>query len=352
MLRKILQYALGLIFIASGLAKAVDPVGFSFKLEEYFSPTVLNLPFLESASLPLAVAISALEVLLGVFLFSGRQLKRTLNVLIALCVFFAFLTFYSAYFNKVTDCGCFGDVLKLTPWTSFIKDIILLIGLLLLRWWEGKRQDQHSKRPNLSIEIIGVAILAIFLFRGLTNEPLIDFRDYKIGTDLALERKKAAANPEVYSLIYHLKNQKTQQEITVDQQDFVHRQELWQPGTNWEIQSEKTETQITSPGYETEVRKLQIADSHGRDITDSLLAAPQAILLLSYNPAKVSDAEKNEAYNKLPNPSKAIAISSKVGTFPGMKNAFADPTVIKTIARSNPAVVVLQHGKVISKKPL
>jgi uncharacterized membrane protein YphA (DoxX/SURF4 family) len=83
--------------------------------------------FLENYALELAVFVVALELILGLMLLMKVKLKTTLSALIALCIFFAFLTFYSAYFNKVTDCGCFGDAIKFTPWQSFWKDIALLL---------------------------------------------------------------------------------------------------------------------------------------------------------------------------------------------------------------------------------
>src|SRR5690606_26204264 len=111
--------------------------GFSFKLEEYFSSGVLNLPFLEPIALEISLAVVILEVLLGVMLLVGFRIKFTIWSLFVMIVFFTFLTFYSAYFNKVTDCGCFGDAIKLTPWESFFKDIILLILILVLLY--GKK---------------------------------------------------------------------------------------------------------------------------------------------------------------------------------------------------------------------
>ena len=132
MFKNILRILIALIFIGSGFVKAVDTVGFSFKLEEYFSPAVFNIAFLEKQALIIAVVVVVFELVFGFLLLIKSQLKFTLTMLIALCVFFAFLTFYSAYFNVVTDCGCFGDALKMEPWQSFWKDIVLLIGLVLL----------------------------------------------------------------------------------------------------------------------------------------------------------------------------------------------------------------------------
>mgnify|MGYP006206189953 CR=1 FL=1 len=130
-MKKILRYIVAVIFIASGFVKAIDVKGFSFKLEEYFSPDVFNLTFLQNFTLEIAIFVVALELILGLMLLLKMKLKCTLISLIALCVFFAFLTFYSAYFNKVTDCGCFGDALKLTPFESFIKDLVLTVFILI-----------------------------------------------------------------------------------------------------------------------------------------------------------------------------------------------------------------------------
>ncbi|NND88278.1 MAG: DoxX family protein, partial [Flavobacteriaceae bacterium] len=111
----------GILFLISGLIKLNDPVGFSFKLKDYFAADVLNLEFLVPYALVIAIFVVIYEVLLGIMIIIGYAKKFTLWSLLLMIVFFTFLTFYSAYFNKVTDCGCFGDALKLTPWQSFYK---------------------------------------------------------------------------------------------------------------------------------------------------------------------------------------------------------------------------------------
>ncbi|MBO6632513.1 MAG: DoxX family membrane protein, partial [Psychroserpens sp.] len=117
----------GALFIFSGFIKLNDPLGFSYKLQEYFSYDVLNIPSLIPYALGLAVFVVVFEVVLGVFLLIGYKPKFTVWSLLAMIIFFTFLTFYAAYFDKVKDCGCFGDFLKLTPWQSFWKDVILLV---------------------------------------------------------------------------------------------------------------------------------------------------------------------------------------------------------------------------------
>jgi len=112
----------GVLFIISGLIKLNDPVGFSFKLKDYFAPEVLDLGFLVPYALGLALFVVIFEVLLGVMIILGHAKKFTLWSLLLMIVFFTFLTFYSAYFNKVTDCGCFGDAKRNLFDSSWKKD--------------------------------------------------------------------------------------------------------------------------------------------------------------------------------------------------------------------------------------
>ena len=128
----ILRIFVGSLFIFSGLVKINDPIGFSFKLEEYFGPTVFDIDFLMPYTLSLAIFIVILEVLLGLFLLIGFKPKQTIWVMLLMIIWFTFLTWYSAYYNKVTDCGCFGDAIPLTPWESFTKDVFLLSFILII----------------------------------------------------------------------------------------------------------------------------------------------------------------------------------------------------------------------------
>ena len=135
-IKEIARFFVGGLFIFSGLIKVNDPVGTAIKLEEYFDVFSADIaPFFEwfiPAALFLSVFLSVLEVVLGVALIIGYRMKITSWILLGMIVFFTFLTFYSAYFNKVTDCGCFGDAIKLTPWESFYKDIILLFFIVII----------------------------------------------------------------------------------------------------------------------------------------------------------------------------------------------------------------------------
>lgn len=352
-MKHILRIIIGIIFIASGFVKAVDAVGFSFKLEEYFSPSVFNMPFLESQALVIAIFVVALELILGLMLLLKIRLKFTLTALIAVCVFFAFLTFYSAYFNKVTDCGCFGDALKFTPWQSFIKDLILLIGLIVL-WFLYRNQFQQLQ-PNKPSKFIVLTVfalgMAMVIAHGILHEPLIDFRDYKIGTDLNSEKAKIEKNPSEYKTFYSLKNEKTGEVLEVNQDDYVNDKKYWEEGSPWKIEDGKTTSKIVKQGYSSEIAKFKPESPEGMDLTEEILKSPKAVLVFSYKPDQADKTVLAETEAKLKSQKDALilGVSTNPNTFKTINNAMMDATAIKTIARSNPFVLTLQNGKIIDK---
>ena len=142
------RYLVGVLFIFSGLIKINDPVGTQIKLEEYFevfsSDFTPLFEYLVPLALFLSVILCTLEVIIGIALILNYRMKITSSILLSLIVFFTFLTFYSAYFNKVTDCGCFGDAIKLTPWESFTKDIILLLFSLIIFFLTNKFKQEKG----------------------------------------------------------------------------------------------------------------------------------------------------------------------------------------------------------------
>src|ERR1700743_3276749 len=156
----IARILVGLLFIFSGLIKINDPLGFSYKLEEYFE--VFHITFLSSLAVGIAVLLCALEMVLGFALLIGVRAKQVAWGLLLLIIFFAFLTFYSAYFKVVQSCGCFGDAIPLTPWQSFSKDLVLLLLIIVLFKNCDKIYPVFSQKTSdrllVSSAIVSVAI--------------------------------------------------------------------------------------------------------------------------------------------------------------------------------------------------
>ncbi len=169
----------GSVFIVSGLIKANDTLGFSYKLEEYFLPNALGSfwTLFYDYSLPLAIMVCVAEVVLGLSLIFGTKFKLTVIAITGFLVFFGFLTYYTAqcdphaiitYTNSageevsgtpmcVLDCGCFGDALKgslgrsLTPWESFQKDMVLLFFTVFLFFGFRTQKLNNERKDKIMI---------------------------------------------------------------------------------------------------------------------------------------------------------------------------------------------------------
>lgn len=359
---QIARVLVGALFIFSGLIKLNDPVGFSFKLDEYFGVDVLNLPFLQPFALSMAVAIVILEVLLGVALLLGQFKKLTIWLLLLMIVLFTFLTFYSAYFNKVTDCGCFGDAIPLNPWQSFGKDVILTVLILLIFINKKYIKPVLSSGSNNGVLLIAFIGCAFFGYQVLNHLPVKDFRAYAEGKSIVEGMKSAeemGKEPTTYITIYTLKNSSTGEERIIDSEAYIA--DKWWEKKEWEIQSDKSETKVKNHGYEPPVHDFVIL-MNDEDITSQILAMDNVFLVVAYNINK-TDTEGYPNINTFSEKAEAAGISvfglsASLGkTVESFRHeaqtpfpfASVDETTLKTIVRSNPGLVWLQNG-VVKKK--
>lgn len=341
----------GILFIISGLVKLNDPVGFSFKLKDYFAPEVLDLQFLVPYALLLAIFLVIFEVLLGVSLLLGYMKKFTLWALLLMIVFFTFLTFYSAYFNKVTDCGCFGDAIPLTPWESFTKDVVLLVLILLL--FAG----QKFIRPLFTSATRSLLVFAIFVvclgiaYYVLRHLPIIDFRPYKIGANI----KEGMTIPEdapgpVYEYAWTFNVNGEEKTITTNGE---------YPQVDGELVN--TETQMIQEGYTPPIHDFTI-ERDGEEYTEHFLDMENLVVVVAYSlgntekdgypPIKeVTDRALKNGYNVIglsassQEMTEALAETYKLN----FKFYFCDETTLKTIVRSNPGLLELDNGTIKQK---
>jgi uncharacterized membrane protein YphA (DoxX/SURF4 family)/peroxiredoxin len=341
----------GVLFIISGLIKLNDPVGFSFKLEEYFSQGVLDLPFLMPYALAISIIVVIIEVLLGILLLLGYKPKFTIWSLLAMIVFFTFLTFYSAYFNKVTDCGCFGDAVKLTPWESFTKDIILLVLILVLVVGIRYVKPIFSAEKNAIFTWIATLGCIVFCHHVLNHLPSKDFRPYKIGANITEGMSVPDDAPKaLYEYAWRFKVNGADK-IVVTNGDY--------PSVEGEfIDVETTEIQ---KGYEPPIHDFTI-ERDGEDFTSTFMEEEKLVMVIAYDLAK-SNREKFKLVKKVTDKAiskgykvigmsasgddKSNSIIDKYGL--NFEFYFTDETTLKTIVRSNPAVLVLEKGTIKQK---
>ena len=185
LLTHISRFLIGALFIYSGFVKLVDPMGSAFKFQEYFSESVLNMEFLIPYALPFSILLVIAEFVLGIMLIVGYKPKLTVWSIFGLTLVFLFLTWYSYTYNKVTDCGCFGDALKISPKATFYKNVIFMgFILVLIAGLKYIKPLISDKVASLST-FVSLFISAVIVYYVLNHLPIIDFRAYAIGNDIA-----------------------------------------------------------------------------------------------------------------------------------------------------------------------
>ena len=349
------RYLVGVLFIFSGLIKINDPVGTQIKLEEYFqvfsSDFTPLFEYLVPLALFLSVILCTLEVIIGIALILNYRMKITSSILLSLIIFFTFLTFYSAYFNKVTDCGCFGDAIKLTPWESFTKDIILLLFSLIIFFLTNKFKQEKGffyikilDYKNSSIRdgviVFTTLICLIISFTAINFLPFIDFRAYKVNNDIISLMEPSE------DLKYSYVMEKNEKEYEFDNYP------------NDETYTFK-ELKLLNPEAEAKITDYSLWDDD-KDYTNESLKGNKLFIIIH----SVNNIDK-KLINKIKKLSSMVSFwvepviitSNEPKSFNQflkkndikLKYVYGDATVLKTIIRSNPGFFLLRNGFVKGK---
>jgi hypothetical protein len=355
----------GGLFVFSGFIKANDPLGFSYKLQEYFEVFKADsgLGIFESfahIALPLSILLCVSEMALGFMLLVGYKRNLTLGLLLTQIVFFTFLTFYSACYNKVTTCGCFGDFLVLKPWTSFWKDIALLILITLLISGKNNINELFSPLITMSLTLILVILSVMFPIYAYRNLPPFDFRPYAIGMNIKDNMKVTDDYvPAVYESGFIYENLKTGK-----QEHFNMKNYPWQDTLTWKWVATDNiliHDAINAP----KIVDFSITSIDGVDLKDSILNTKNYMfLLVCYDLTKVEEDETlhakiNDLYN-LANDDKIQMLALTAGDAKQIDNykhkhqamyefANADGIVLKTMIRANPGLILIKDGTIIMK---
>lgn len=400
-LTHITRIAVGGLFIFSGFIKANDPAGFSYKLQEYFEvfgqgfscdmktaelahacpckpevyadtatattavPESALKPvwdFFAEHALFLAIVICGVEILLGIFLLIGWQVKPTLWLFLLMIIFFSFLTFYSACCNKVTSCGCFGDAIPLTPWESFWKDLILLILIALL--FAGKDNIRPiTSNSILMAGLIGIGAFLSFAFPIYTYRhlPVIDFRPYKIGTNLweATQSKDPATTGCITDSTYYEFYCFRSKEDSI-KGNFVKFTLENYPDSTWTYYC-RYDVKVREGNCGATIMDFNLTDPEtGAAMNDSILRMKGPLFLLVMYDIDLADREAMSKVNLFYDAAAKAGVpfyalvnvgADRIALFrteTGAKYPFfqVDGTALKTVIRSNPGLVMLRDGVV------
>jgi len=346
----IVRWIVGLLFIFSGLIKVNDPLGLSYKMQEFFE--VWGIPFFNKFSLGLAIIMNMLEVVSGVALLIGFRLKITIRFLLLLIIFFSFLTGYALLSGKIKTCGCLGDCLPLTPLVSFLKDIALLILILFLTIYQDNIKYALTHTTVNTLLIITIAGCVIAQDTVLNYLPLIDCLPYKVGNNLIGQMQKARDYiPDSTVITYQYK--KNGKVVEFDQSHFPDDFD------STYIYITRFDKLVRKGRGEAKITDFNLITPSGTDTTQLLFSIPKYVMIMSNeNPLNFASWLNNlkdvNAYciaHHIPLfyvTSQSDELIKRVEK-ENIMVLKCDATVIKTAARVNATYFFMNHATIVHK---
>lgn len=348
------RVVVGGLFVLSGLLKAIDPVGTSLKIGDYitsiFGP---DWSWLSDISVWTSIGLCVLEFTLGAFLLMGIYRRIVSTCSFGLMVLMTLITIFIYVTDAVADCGCFGDAIKISNGASLTKNLVLLFLSYILMSYSRAMGHLFSLRERWLPAFFAIGGITYFTYQNYYNLPFIDFRPYRIGYNL---KEKIYQEDSIY------------QEELIDGTKYVYQRDGQEqtfsvnslPDTTWTYlrQEQSLDLQQYKPTYFFELR-----DEHGNSRENEILQdTVGTILLLSTNWVEADQrslSEINELNRyALERGYKFYGISSstpeeeaewRYQTGAEYPIFFADATIIKTIARANPALMILKNGIIKDK---
>lgn len=340
------------IFIFSGFTKAVDPVGGAVKLQEYLAAFGINAIGLETVLAVCSILESSVEFMLGVNLLLGTNRKISAWGTLAIMLFMTALTLYIAITDAVTECGCFGDAVHLSNWQTFAKNVILLAASIVVAVFPGKVCRLYVGTNGWLVQTYSFVFIVIVSLYSYYYLPLIDYRPYRIGQDInkAMEIPHDAEAP-VFETTFILEKNGERKEFSLDNY----------PDSTWRFVDSKTV--VKKHGFRPEISDFALFSSEGEDVTREVLNDKRFSFWIVMPRIENVDNGVIDAIEDIYDYCRQYGYtiygitasdSEKAMNWcrtAGMRIKFlnADETVLKTMIRSNPGVVLVKNGRILNK---
>ncbi|MDR0544353.1 MAG: DoxX family protein [Odoribacteraceae bacterium] len=352
--RNFCRLLLAVVLVYSGFVKGVDPLGSMYKFIEYARAAGIN--GIDGLALLAAFLLSLLEFLTGIALLFNLRTRLATRLALLLMLFFTPFTLFTAIVRPVSDCGCFGDALPLTPWQSFAKNLVLL-ALALLAHARRKRfaSPLPAARQLAALLLAAIAMTAVSL-RGYLDLPLIDFRPYAEGKNIAAQMQPTATDGGAYSVALYYKNKKTGEIKAFTEEDYPWQDDAWT-----HERTERTRLQAIAPPA---IRDFSIENAAGEDVTGDILEADEYVLLIAARRLDRVTRETQARINRLAYHARrrgyrviglTSATTTDINDFskqyrPPYDLCTVDDAQLKTMIRSNPGILLLHRGVIIAKR--
>lgn len=356
-LSNICRIIAAIVFAFSGFVKAVDPWGTALKVNEYLS--IYGLEALMPVSMAFSIWLCGAELMMGLMLFCRVRTRLVSIFALVSMIFFTVLTFLSATWIPVEDCGCFGDAMKLTPWQTFLKNLVIL-PMVMVVWYRYRHQKAFAfSRRELILTVTFCAIAMGVGTYSYFTLPLIDFLPYKKGANIyemineQRHETMEAEEEEEYILVYRNIRTGKLREFTLEDNE-------WQNEEKWEW----VETRVESDEHDIQalVSEFCISDAEGDATADILTRKGVVYLICVTTFDKVDDgcAERlrvaiervmrdgGDVVCLTPEPLQDVYFHSFAGS-ESVRCYNIDATVMKTMLRARNGLVVLQDGVIKDK---
>lgn len=257
-------------FILSGFVKVIDPWGTALKVNEYLS--IYGVDFLEPASMTFSIWLCGAELMMGLMLLFKVRIRLISIFALVSMLFFTTLTLLSATIIPVEDCGCFGEALKLTPWQTFFKNLILL-PMAVIVWWRY-RPDKVFAFKKMEI-ILTCTFFTLTMYLGYycyIHLPLIDFLPYKIGVNIGEAMHAPSVEPGETETVLIYRDKQTGKEC-----EFSLEDPEWQDAQRWEWVDTRTTSEV--PAVRPLINEFALRDAEG-DATEKVLLTPGKLYML------------------------------------------------------------------------
>lgn len=347
----LVRWIVGLLFIFSGLIKVNDPIGLSYKMQEFFE--VWNMHFLNDYALFFSIAMNSFEVLAGVAIIIGWRIKLFSWLLLLLIIFFTFLTGYAHYSGKIKTCGCFGDCLPLTAAQSFYKDLFLLMLILLLVGFQQYIKSALSNTWAFSLIALTLIVSTGAQFYVLKHLPWVDCLPYKVGNNI-LQKMEMPAGATLDSMQIVFEYQKDGKTIEFDQEHFPENFD-----DSYIFMSRKDKLVKKGNGLKPAIVDFSLKTLDGFDTTQAVLSKKgMYVFIVAKDASNIAQWKKQvnavlNNYRFRENGNPVIFVSAEgakiKAAFPNHIVLNCDATVLKTAARVNPTFMYMDGATILEK---
>ena len=357
----LMRLVVGGVFAFSGFSKGVDPWGTCYKITDYL--TAMGLPEWSGTALLAAVALAALEFMLGMAIVTGSYRRSSLWVALAVMLVMIPVTLWLAVTNAVPDCGCFGDALHLSNWATLGKNVLLLLGIIYLMAFNTSVRGLYGPAVQWVVMALSFAFLMTVAYYGYFTQPLIDYRPYPVGTRLVSDEVLADSGAEdgedEFVFIYSKDGE--EHEFTID--SLPDEEAGWEYVTRYHARRPQGKV-VMRTGQQAS--SIAILDEDGADVTADVLGSSRRTVLLLMPDLPRVGVVNSFALNEL-NDAAIVGDAQVVALTPASQEEIAhwqdlsmasypiynmDDSELKMIARGNPAVVYVQDGVILWKRTL